>query len=454
MKISALFIDFDNLFHALRNDDPALAQRFSLRPDSWLDALAKHGQVDDDDLARRLTIRRCYASPHLIQSSRNNLVRAGLELIDMQPLTNGGKNAADIQMVLDIMDSLARYPHIEEYIILSGDSDFVPLLHRLRRDMKWTTVFAPANIAAAYRNCADSTISAEFFRRALDHTAHMSAAGPRPAQRHAEAVRPNGNSPTGNGEAKPSTAVGGGASGKKIDSATTEMAQKLARTLSQQWLGRVPIGTLAAAIQENMGDFVGSNWAGYGSFAKLLPAIGLSNFSIDNSVVTNQILVEDDYKMDFSSWSNTKDGEFGDFAFDILSTSSKKMPFRSPETYSCIFNQLAEYYNDEPQDFADAIKYVTEKCRAKNIDVLPNDIRFIGTGISHQQYKLDRGATPRLLAALWRLNVFELCGSPDWLEDQENASLLVDWFHAPEEDLAAATAEFIKLVSEGGELRA
>ncbi|MBK8630872.1 MAG: NYN domain-containing protein [Sphingomonadales bacterium] len=452
-KISALFIDFDNLFYALREDDPALANRFGLRPDTWLDALDRHGlDGAEGGLARRMVIRRCYASPHLIQPHRQNLIRAGLELIDMQPLTSGGKNAADIQMVLDIMDAVTRFPHIEEFLILSGDSDFVPLLHRLRRDMKWTTVFAPANIAAAYKNCADHTISVDFFRNALGMGADSKAQGAATmARTHARQNLPApiildlGSDPL---EEKAKAAAA--PVGKPIDSATRGKLDKLIRTQSQQFLGQLPFVNLAPAIKDQLPGFVGTNWAGYGTFGKFMANLTLDGFHIDSTSSTNPVLIEDDFELDLSEWGESGEGEMPLFVFDIMRNAAKKFPLRSPETYSFVFDQLAAYYNDDPKDFADAIAEVIAAAALEKIELLPYDVRFIGSGIELQGYKLDRGVSPRLLAQLWRLNIFDLCGQPDWLENPEDADFLVSWFHANEEDLQAASEEFLKIVSEGG----
>ncbi len=452
-KTSALFIDFDNLFYALREDDPALATRFGLRPDSWLDALDRHGiEGREDGPARRMVIRRCYASPHLIRQNRQNLIRAGLELVDMQPLTAGVKNAADIQMVLDIMDTVIRFPHIEEFLILSGDSDFVPLLHRLRRDMKWTTVFAPANIAAAYKNCADHTVSVEFFRAALGMAGDAKSVGAQAtARKQARQASPApiildlGSDPL---EEKAKAAAPPVAS--EIDPATRGRLARLIRAQSQQFLGALPFVNLAPAIRDQMPSLVGANWAGYGTFGKFMANLPLEGFRIDSSTPTNLVLIEEDFKLDLSDWSEAGEGEMALFVLDIMRNSAKKFPLRSPETYSFVFDQLAAYYNDEPKDFADAIAEVIAAAAREKVELLPYDVRFIGSGIEMQGYKLDRGATPRLLAQLWRLNIFDLCGQPDWLEDPEDAEFLVRWFHGNEEDLQAASDEFLRIVSEGG----
>jgi hypothetical protein len=135
---SALFIDYDNVSIELERYDPAIAARFSNKTLLWLDALEKHLPLPDgsEAEARRIVARRCYASPQQINAHRRNFTQTGFEVIDCPPLTTHLKNSADIYIVMDIIDYLQRYPHIDEYIILSADADFVPVLNRLRKELK------------------------------------------------------------------------------------------------------------------------------------------------------------------------------------------------------------------------------------------------------------------------------------------------------------------------------
>ena len=129
---SALFIDYDNVRSELDRYDPAVAARFSNKPLLWLDAFERHLPVRQGrEEARRIVARRCYASPQRINHFRRIFVQTGFEVIDCPPLTAHLKNSADIYIVMDVVDYLQRYPHIEEFIILSADADFVPVLNRL-----------------------------------------------------------------------------------------------------------------------------------------------------------------------------------------------------------------------------------------------------------------------------------------------------------------------------------
>jgi uncharacterized LabA/DUF88 family protein len=169
---SALFIDFDNIFIALQKDSPELATRFATRPLVWLRAIESQlGKTDANDNGkdlRRLIARRTYASPHTITPYRRVFTMAGVEVVDCPPLTQKMKNSADIYIVMDVLDYLDLYPHIEEFIILSADADFVPVLNRLRKELKRSVIFTAYDTASSYKNCSDMTLDADRFRKWLD----------------------------------------------------------------------------------------------------------------------------------------------------------------------------------------------------------------------------------------------------------------------------------------------
>src|SRR4028119_2146450 len=185
---SALFIDYDNVRTELERDDPTTAARFSNKTLLWLDALENRLPLPDGRAveSRRIVSRRCYASPHMFNSYRRNFTQTGFEGVDCPPLTARLKNSADIYIVMDIIDYLQPYPHIDEYIILSADADFVPVLNRLRKELKKSVIFTSYNTTAAYRNCADRTIEADFF------SAHLAieSVAPRAAQEIARTEAP------------------------------------------------------------------------------------------------------------------------------------------------------------------------------------------------------------------------------------------------------------------------
>ena len=170
---SALFVDFDNIYIALRDQDDEAAERFRSNPASWLGWL--ENQLPEEYRAltggatnRRILIRRCYANPKSIGPYRPHFVRAGFEVIDTPPLTSQGKTSADIHMVIDMLDALNHPTRFDEFIICSGDADFTPVLLRLRKFDRRTVVLAVGPASGAYTAACDLTISEDdFFDDAL-----------------------------------------------------------------------------------------------------------------------------------------------------------------------------------------------------------------------------------------------------------------------------------------------
>ena len=93
---------------------------------------------------------------------RPAFVRAGIQVVDC-PRLSRLKNGADMEMALDILDALNHPTRFDEFLILSGDSDFTPLLHRLRAHDRRSLVVTHPLSAQAFRASADAVIGFEEF---------------------------------------------------------------------------------------------------------------------------------------------------------------------------------------------------------------------------------------------------------------------------------------------------
>ena len=89
---------------------------------------------------------------------RHHFLRAGFEVVDCPPLTAQLKNSADIRMVMDVRDILTHDTYFDEFVILSGDADFTPVLHRLRSHARRTVIYSNDNTAAPYTAICDAEI--------------------------------------------------------------------------------------------------------------------------------------------------------------------------------------------------------------------------------------------------------------------------------------------------------
>lgn len=115
----AVFLDYENLALGVRDLG---GNAFGFRPIA--DALAARGRV---------VVRRAYADWSLFSADRHDLTREHIELIEM-PQHQGAsrKNAADIKMVVDAIEMAFERDYISTFVICTGDSDFSPLVHKLR----------------------------------------------------------------------------------------------------------------------------------------------------------------------------------------------------------------------------------------------------------------------------------------------------------------------------------
>ncbi|MFQ5968257.1 MAG: NYN domain-containing protein, partial [Acidimicrobiia bacterium] len=116
----AVFLDYENL--AIGARESLGGAKFDLQPIS--DALAERGRV---------VARRAYADWSLFEDDRRMLTRGHVELIEIpQRMGTSRKNAADIKLAVDALELAFERDYVTTFVICSGDSDFTPLVHKLR----------------------------------------------------------------------------------------------------------------------------------------------------------------------------------------------------------------------------------------------------------------------------------------------------------------------------------
>ena len=116
----ALFLDYENL--AIGARDSLGGMRFDFGPIA--DALAERGRV---------VVRRAYADWSMFDDDRRMLTRHHVELIEIpQRMGATRKNAADIKMAVDAVEQAFERAYVTTFVICTGDSDFTPLVYKLR----------------------------------------------------------------------------------------------------------------------------------------------------------------------------------------------------------------------------------------------------------------------------------------------------------------------------------
>jgi len=124
----AVFVDFENLVLGAVKELPDLANS---APYEALTRLSRsYGNA---------SVRRAYAdwANPLFGSHQDDLAMNGVDLIQVARVGIQNKNAADIRMAVDAMETLIVHPEISVFILVSGDGDYSPLVQRLREFGKW-----------------------------------------------------------------------------------------------------------------------------------------------------------------------------------------------------------------------------------------------------------------------------------------------------------------------------
>src|SRR6478609_902422 len=118
----ALFCDFENV--ALGVQD-AKYERFDIG--KVLERLLLKGSI---------VVKKAYCDWDRYKAFKAPMHEASFELIEIPHVRQSGKNSADIRMVVDALDLCYTKSHVDTFVIISGDSDFSPLVSKLRENAK------------------------------------------------------------------------------------------------------------------------------------------------------------------------------------------------------------------------------------------------------------------------------------------------------------------------------
>ncbi|MGO3742045.1 NYN domain-containing protein [Kerstersia sp.] len=118
----AVFCDFENVALGVRD---AQYEQFDIRP--VLERLLVKGSI---------VVKKAYCDWDRYKGFKNAMHEANFELIEIPHVRHSGKNSADIRLVVDALDLCYTKSHVDTFVIISGDSDFSPLVSKLRENAK------------------------------------------------------------------------------------------------------------------------------------------------------------------------------------------------------------------------------------------------------------------------------------------------------------------------------
>ncbi len=118
----AVYVDFENI--ALGSKQK---KNFKFDINKVLERLLEKGKI---------VVKKAYADWSRYSEYKHQMHEAGLELIEIPKRQLTGKNSADIRLVVDALDMSWEKKHIDTFVIVSGDSDFSPLVSKLKENGK------------------------------------------------------------------------------------------------------------------------------------------------------------------------------------------------------------------------------------------------------------------------------------------------------------------------------
>jgi NYN domain len=475
--LSAVFVDYDNIYLSLKRKSEEAAKRFARDAQVWLREIESGrlitGTHDSfSEARRRIVMNRCYGNPVPRRNAHDNstdmnsfpfvrhhFLRAGFEVVDCPPLTAQLKNSSDIRMVMDVRDYLTHETYFDEFIILSGDADFTPVLHRLRAHARRTVIYANDHTAAPYTAISDGEV------RESDLIA-LILNGEVPADEDADGTGP------------PTPAA-------KIDAARRAIVSEIVADVRAS-----PAPMLLEALADRTVRMLGhektiaTGWAGAGSFRELLrqclppdltlteeppyvvvdlkrhghavaapkarePARDLAPASPAATRFAAPAAATDAAALVATSTTASPAGAPRQGALQPVSPpagvaaagSSASMqqsiariqeacqaPALAPHEYRLLFELMAEEINENDLIGAQTLANITHRAHERGLEVRRDDVRFILEVVSESDPWFEQGASANLFAGRFRNFVVARCRGQGLNLSADELDLVDAWF--------------------------
>lgn len=426
---AAMFVDFDNVYIGLRRLDPDAAEAFATDPGHWLAEL-ESGTDADGDFSRRFLVRACYLNPSVFSRYRPNFTRAGFQVVDCPSLTQQGKSSADINLVLDAVDALDADTRYDEFVIVSADADFTPLVQRCRAADRRVTIITASPAASAYRAVADSVITANDLAELVTVGGSGGSGSdggdltdtPEPAAPEADA----GAAPA---PTEPAGTEASGRGGRKADPAALSSPGSLAarRAVLQRVRSAdrpVPTGAVAQAAQKADPTLPSTRWAGTGGFtpwlAQAVPELGVAARPSPGYVWDPKRFGEAD--LPGAAAAGTDPTALQRQVISVTDT-----PGLSKENYRVLLTAIADDVRAHPFDRSATARRVRDRCQEAGAAVGKSTVNFVLSGVLYVGLELDSEVTAEDVAEAWADNVVGLCRGARMELTEADEAAIDDW---------------------------
>jgi hypothetical protein len=467
--LSAVFVDYDNIYLSLKRKSEEAAKRFAKDAATWLREIETGRLITPTnapfaDAKRRIVMNRCYGNPVPRRNAHDNstdmnsfpfvrhhFLRAGFEVIDCPPLTAQLKNSSDIRMVMDVRDFLTHETYFDEFIILSGDADFTPVLIRLRAHARRTVIFANDFTAAPYTAISDGEV------READLIALIM-----------------GGQLTGEG--KLGEGLAGLAPAGAIEAARREIVGEVAAAVRSA-AAPVPLEALADRAVRALGHdkTIATGWAGAGSFRELLrqslpedirvsgeppylaadikrhrleasrppalqgreaspelaPAGGASLSSAPDPLAV--LAAQPAAGAAALAHAPSAIPQRSELATPIQQSIARiheacQAPAMAPHEYRTLFEVMASEINENDLIGAQTLANIQNRAKDRGLEVNRDDVRFVLEVVSEPDPWFEQGASANLFAGRFRNFVVARCRGQGLNLSADELDLIDAWF--------------------------
>ena len=423
---TAIFVDFDNMFGGLAGMDKSAAESFATNPGRLLTWL-ENGEDIDGRFRRRFLLKACYLNPHAFSGYRSYFVSAGFRVIDCPSLTQQGKSAADIHLVLDVVDTLEHTTPFEEFIICSSDADFTPLMVKLRAHDRRTVMVAAGPAAAAYQSVCDETVTPIQIAEAFAKSQPVLPAVEEP---QLTSVTPTDGAEAGQGLGPPIVIP----ARPLLDEGEIEAAAAAVRNAVEAAGGALRGSPAAAAAISVVPHIAGGRWGNPDGFAGFvsgnLPELTLVRTASGGWLVDPTQRSEEEFR----------ENSLPDSLPSRVSRVTKVPPLSS-EQYATLFEELSAL-SKQPPSLNRMGAEIRERAASRGVAVPRTAANFVIQGLIYA------GADPRTgerntreFGELWRNNVLVLCERAELELDAESKAEIDAWLLGglPPSDIATQT---------------
>lgn len=403
---SVLYLDFDNIYTRLYEIDPSIGYAFASLPSRWIKWLEGHALkiLYGEQYKRRLLKRVCYMNTNRFQEFRTNFMRAGFTITDCPPITNQGKTSADIHLVMDCMDDMLHPSNFHEFIFLSGDADFTPLLLRLQEYSRRTLLLHIGAASSLYTNVATWKIREDWFIKQAILESDIAPTTTPVLEKPSVDTVPN------------------------INLSNHTQAVQLILDMLEESNTPVPIASVACMLQSQLD--ADDNWFGYGKLKDFLHSLHIDTVEF-STTPPGYLLIpgrhtlpeQNDHEKAFSTAYPT----LYPFAHTLHTITA--IPLLTPEQYRTIIAFLAEEINSGNFVMTTASKHIRDKCASQGVHVARSNINFIIIGIAKYGYTLSEvnSLTVEELVTAFVHTIQTVAEENDYTLSSHEVTLLTAW---------------------------